>query len=192
MTSKIFDSKKLNKLESEERYKLLNPQQTLQQLGLKSNHNFLDVGSGTGFFTIPAAKIITANQTAYAVDLSPDMNAFLAKRVAEEKLSNVEILLSKGEDALPVKHETIDFALVAFVLHEVDEHAAFLGNIKQVLRDGGILAIIEWQKKQTKMGPPLDHRIDAVFIQNALENCGFSNIKTTDLSDSHYAVTAEK
>ena len=190
--SKIFDSKNYKRLESKERYELMNPKETLLKLGLEPEHAMLDVGSGTGFFAIPAAKMLEQNKKVYALDLSADMNLILTERAREEYVNNIEIFLAKGEDRLPIQNNVIDFVLVAFVFHETNEYQTFLQNIKKTMNSMSKIAIMEWKKQEEPIGPPIDHRLEETFVKEQLEKAGFMNINSIDLNGSHYGVVGVK
>ena len=87
--SKVFNSKNLLKLESPERYTAISPTDTLIKMGLQNGDTVADIGCGTGFFALPASKIIGSN-TLYAADISDSMLHFITKR-ARLKILNYQI-----------------------------------------------------------------------------------------------------
>jgi trans-aconitate methyltransferase len=48
-----FDPKNFKKLDSAERRNIMPPRETLVKLGLRIDDVFVDIGCGTGYFTIP-------------------------------------------------------------------------------------------------------------------------------------------
>ena len=49
--------------------------------------------------------------------------------------------------------------------HEVENKELMLDEIKRILKQGGKLMIIEFHKRETPMGPPLDHRISEEYVE---------------------------
>lgn len=157
-----FNPASKQKLDNEWRRENLPPEETLRKLGLEPTDTFADIGCGIGYFTIPAAKMIGQNNT-YALDTSPEMLEEVGLRGAAAGLENIRIILTDEYD-LKLEDASVSFALLVNVLHEVDEPQRFLGEILRILKPGGKLAMIDWEKKVTEMGPPVDHRIAAETV----------------------------
>ena len=66
------------------------------------------------------------------------------------------------------------------------EAAPMISSIDRILKDGGKVAMIEFQKKETKMGPPLAHRFSPAELQESLEGIGLKLSRTLEISDHHY------
>ena len=94
---------------------LMNPVKTLQGAGLEPGQTVLEVGCGTGFFTIPAAKLIGAEGCLVAMDALSDFTKEVSKKVQSAGLKNVRVVkrdaLSTGLDVA-----SIDTALLFGVL----------------------------------------------------------------------------
>lgn len=56
-------------------------------------------------------------------------------------------------------NDSVTFALLANVLHEIDDRKRFINEIKRILKPEGRLAVVEWKKEDMEMGPPAGHRI---------------------------------
>ena len=68
MTERRFKPKHMKKLDNPERRKLLPPHKLLELLEIQDNDILIDLGAGTGYFTIPAASL-TRNKV-YALDVN--------------------------------------------------------------------------------------------------------------------------
>lgn len=82
-----FDPTLIDRLESPERKRELPAAVLLEKLQVNGEVDVLDIGAGTGYFSIPAASMTAG--TVFAVDLEPAMLEFMEKRAAEEELTNV-------------------------------------------------------------------------------------------------------
>jgi SAM-dependent methyltransferase len=101
-----------------------------------------DIGAGSGWFTVRAARRVTESGVAYAVDINPEATRYIDKRVQKEGLHNVKTILSKSDDPqLPAN--TIDSVLLLKTYHEVDRPVALLRNMRASLRPGAKLGIID-------------------------------------------------
>lgn len=59
-------------------------------LGIKEGANVADIGAGSGWFTVRAARRVGANAAVYAVDINRDYLKYIDERAAREKLPNIK------------------------------------------------------------------------------------------------------
>lgn len=182
------DNKK--KLDNEWRRENLPPVETLGKLGLQASDRVADIGCGIGYFTIPAAQIIGENKI-YALDTSPEMLEEVKGRSKELAIDNVETVKTEELDLL-IPDEAVTFALLVNVIHEVVDKNQFLEEISRIIKPGGKLAIIDWEKAQTPMGPPIDHRIAKEDLVGMLEEIGFNCQKIQSFTENFYGLVMVK
>ncbi|MFH0921821.1 MAG: class I SAM-dependent methyltransferase [Fibrobacterota bacterium] len=185
-----FDPKEMEKLDNPERRKTLPPLEILRSIGLRPDHTFLDVGAGTGYFSLEAARIIGPHGHVLALDSSPDMLQELNRRIVATGINNIDALLC-SEDGPSKPQPVADVALIAFVLHEVKDPKAFLSNIRKMLKARSRLAVIEWKKEPTEKGPPGYDRLAIKDVESFLSDSGYVLIESRPLNASHYIVIAE-
>lgn len=189
MTERRFNPEHMKKLDNPERRKLLPPHKLLELLEIQDNDILIDLGAGTGYLTSPAASL-TRNKV-YALDVEPQMLQYLGKRVEEQKLDNVE-LIEGAIERIPLAGQIADHVIASFVLHEVEPLEKGLQEMGRVLKPGGKVLCVEWEKKQTEQGPPLHHRIQSNELAKAFGENGFLVEKLTYPSDQHYLMVARK
>jgi ubiquinone/menaquinone biosynthesis C-methylase UbiE len=187
----IFNPDDKHKLDTAERRAEMPPEKTLLDAGLRPCDLFLDIGCGTGYFALAAVNIVGPKGKVYATDISPMMLAELRSKIAAAGIFNIEVLQS-GPEGEELRANTATIALLSNVLHEVDEKDAFLTAIRKALKPGGRLAVIEWQKKETPHGPPVEDRIGADRITAMLQNNGFAAPLAADLGKEHALYLAKK
>jgi S-adenosylmethionine-dependent methyltransferase len=101
----------------------------------------LDIGGGTGGSAVTAAEL---GNRVTVVDPSPDALAALARRAREV---GVEVAGVQGDvDGLAALVEQADVVLCHGVLEVVDDPAAALATIREVLRPGGSLSLLVAQR----------------------------------------------
>jgi len=162
------------------------PRQFLLEAGLCKGQVFVDMGSGPGFFTLPAARIVGVKGMAYAVDTQPTMLEELKKR---NPPANVICVIS-AESSVPLPDNISDLTLIAHVLHETEDKSAFVLELKRLAKTGAKVLILEWKKKKETEGPPLSERLTIKEVKALLREAGFIRIKSGSISQSHYAVSA--
>ncbi len=102
----------------------------------------LDIGSGMGFFTIPAARMVGVRGRVIAVDLQEKMLQGLLKRAKKAGLAERIELRVCGSESLGVS-EPVDVCLAFNVVHEVPDPARLLSEIRSVLKQTGRLLLSE-------------------------------------------------
>jgi len=87
----------------------------------------------------------------------------------------------------------VPYALACLVIHEVDDPLAFFQEVKRILQPDGHFYIIEWTRQEnSKMGPPLEHRIDGTALVAVLKQSGFHDIEHFELNSEMYAIIVKK
>jgi demethylmenaquinone methyltransferase/2-methoxy-6-polyprenyl-1,4-benzoquinol methylase len=129
-------------MESRSRYKFFSPKKILEGAGIRPGMKVLEVGCGTGFFTIPAAKMIGNSGSLTAMDILPISVETVTEKVRKTNLSDV-VRVVKG-DALDTKleneslDEVIIFGVIPAPMLPMDK---LLEEMHRILRSGGIMAV---------------------------------------------------
>src|ERR1019366_2661863 len=97
-------------------------------LGITPGKTVADIGAGSGWFTVRAAKRVSASGIVYAVDINPAAIRYIHARVRKEKLRNVKTILGKPDN--PLLPATVDAALLLKTYHEVAQPIALLRNLR--------------------------------------------------------------
>ncbi len=117
------------------------PDRVVEALGLASGDTVADVGSGSGYFTGRLARAVAPAGKVYAVDVDEAMNRYLAERMEEEGVTNVEVVLATPDDP-GVPEGTIDLLFTSNTYHHLPE--GYFAGITQVLSPRGRIAIVEY------------------------------------------------
>ncbi len=130
----IFDSPR-----REERLQI---NRVMDLLGIEPGKNVADIGAGSGWFTVHAARRVTSSGTVYAVDINPEAIEYIDQRAKKEQLQNIRTILSKPDDA-QVPTNSIDAVLLLKTYHEVAHPIVLLRNLRPSLRPGAKVGIID-------------------------------------------------
>jgi ubiquinone/menaquinone biosynthesis C-methylase UbiE len=102
----------------------------------------VDIGSGPGRVTIPAAERVGPSGEVAALDIQPKMLDRLKERVEAKSLGNVKLLLTgAGEGKL--REGYYDRALLVTVLGEIPDREGAMTEIANALKPGGMVSITE-------------------------------------------------
>ncbi len=186
-----FNHQHKARLDSPQRRQELPPEEILTSMGLQKADTMLDIGCGTGYFSIPAARLVGPGGKVYALDIEQPMLDVVLSRAREEQLPWIEVVKSE-ENRLMLGNHTADFAFLAFVLHEVNDPGAFMPEVARIIKPGGKIALIEWKKEAAEGGPPLEDRLAPETVKDLLTRYGFAHLECRELKTRFYAITALK
>jgi predicted methyltransferase len=135
-------------------------------LGISPGKTVADIGAGSGWFTVRAARRVTVSGKVYAVDINPEAVRYIENRAKTEHLHNVETLLSKADDAL-LPPDKIDAVLLLKTYHEVAQPVVLMRNLHASLRHGAKVGIID------RNGNGTDHGVAKDVVIREAEEAGY-------------------
>ena len=158
-------------LEDPKRDAYQKPHQVMQVLGVEAGEIVADIGAGSGYFTTRLAEHVGRAGRVYAVDVSPDMIRHLHVRVRDAGLLNVSPILAPSDD--PLLPEPVDRFVIVNVWHHVDDQRAYLARMKERLKPGGQVVMIDFQKRELPVGPPVSMKISREDLIAQMQANGF-------------------
>lgn len=178
----------MEKLDNPLRRKMLPVEDVLDRINVTKNQYIADIGCGIGYFTLPMAKAVGSEGKVYAIDINLNMLEETKRRVEEQKITNVEMVHS-SENNFRIENHSVDIAFTATVFHEVDTPLKFLKESKRILKAGGVLVILDWNKIEEDFGPPIHKRIDMKEVKKYVLEAGFYIKEETYVGRSFYILS---
>jgi len=111
-------------------------------LSISPGKDVADIGAGSGWFTVRAAKRVTNSGEVYAVDINPEAIDYIDQRAQKEQLHNVKAILSKPDNP-ELPPDSVDSVLLLKTYHEVAEPVELLRNLRAALKPGARVGIID-------------------------------------------------
>lgn len=158
-------------LEDPKRDAYQKPHEVMEALAIREGEIIADIGAGSGYFTLRLAHHVGAKGRVYAVDVSPDMIRHLNGRVRDMGVLNVSTILAPPDD--PLLPQPVDRFLIVDVWHHVEDQAGYLARMKKNLKPGGQVVMIDFQKKDLPVGPPVDMKISREDLLKQMQAAGF-------------------
>jgi ubiquinone/menaquinone biosynthesis C-methylase UbiE len=118
------------------------PKRLVERLPLRENSSVLEVGPGSGYFSVELARHLP-NGVLHLVDLQPEMLAKARRKLTAGGYCNVRYAAVDASTVLPFMGSQFDVVLLASVLGEVSDQDACLASLHHVLRPDGVLAVHE-------------------------------------------------
>ena len=156
-------------------FDLIDPAKLFAVLALTPETILLDAACGVGNYTLAAAEYLGDKGLIIAVDLWSDGIAALRAKAKARGIGNVQAEVADLK-ALPLEDAAVDVCLLATVLHDLvaeGSEANILREIARVLKPGGKLKIIEFEKIEGPPGPPVAIRLDAGEVEGIVVPFGF-------------------
>ncbi|WP_255197123.1 class I SAM-dependent methyltransferase [Halorarius litoreus] len=176
------------------------PGETLRRLGVGPGDAFVEVGSGDGYFALPAARVVDPAPV-YALDVDERLLTDLERWVERQGIENVVTVHGDARELAGTLPERVDVVFIANTLHGVEDPAAFVKQAYEALRPGGRFVVINWHDRppaETTVegkprGPPADLRLSpnaTVDIVRAV--VPFRQVRQVDLPPHHYGLVFER
>jgi ubiquinone/menaquinone biosynthesis C-methylase UbiE len=142
-------------------------------LGIAPGKAVADIGAGSGWFTVHAARRVGASGQVYAVDINPEAIRYVQNRAQKEQLHNVKTILGKADDPL-LPRNSVDSVLLLKTYHEVAEPVALLRNLRASLRPGAKVGIID------RNGNGEDHGVNRDVVLAEATQAGYRLLQQYD------------
>ena len=156
------------------------PDAVVEALRLQSGQAVADVGAGTGYFSIRLAHAVGERGRVYAVDVSPDMVRHLNRRVRDAGIANVVSVLAPEDDPL-LREGSVDLVFICNVWHHIEDQEGYLQHLQRALRPGGRLVMIDFEKRELPVGPPVAMKIAREDLIAQLEKSGWAVAREHDI-----------
>lgn len=165
------------------------PGDVIEALALAPDALVADVGAGTGYFAVRLARALPQGHV-YGADVERDMVGYLAERGRREGLANLTAVEAAPHD--PRLPRAVDLVLMVNTYHHVAERPAYFGRLRQSLRPGGRVAIIDFLP-DAPAGPPRQARIPAAFVKEEMGRAGYGLVtEHTFLPHQYFLVFAPR
>jgi predicted methyltransferase len=165
----------LSIFEYPDRDKKLQIDRVMDLLGIVPGKNVADIGAGSGWFTVRAARRVGPTGVVLAEDINPLAIEHIGKRVLTENLSNVRTVLGSADDPrLP--SGSVDAVLMLKVYHEIAHPVPTMRVLQKALRPGAKVGIID------RNGNGADHGLNQDVVMKEMGDAGYKLVGTYDFT----------
>ncbi len=165
----------LSIFEYPDRDKKLQIDRVMDLLGITAGKNVADIGAGSGWFTVRAARRVGATGAVIAEDINPLAIEYIGKRILKEDLHNVRTVLG-GADDPRLRAGSVDAVLMLKVYHEIAHPVEFMKAMKPALRTAARVGIID------RNGSGADHGLNRDVVVKEMSEAGYKLIGTYDFT----------
>lgn len=178
----------IKRFESPERDAYQKPEKVLEHLGDIKGKTIMDIGAGSGYFSMKLAK---EGAQVIAADVSDEFQAVLKKRIEDNNLENIELRKIPYNNANLADNE-VDMVLIVNTYHHIENRVDYFSKVKKGIKPDGELVVIDFFKKELPVGPPANHKIDLESVKSELEKAGYTQLDVNiDLLPYQFIVRAK-
>jgi SAM-dependent methyltransferase len=162
----------LSIFESPGRDERLQINRVMDILGITPGKTVADIGAGSGWFTVRAARRVSDSGAVYAIDINPEAIRYIRSRARKEHLRNVKAIL--GEPDNPLLPATVDAVLLLKTYHEVAHPITLLRNLRSSLAAGAKVGVID------RNGNGEDHGVAKEIVIREANEAGYQLLDQYD------------
>lgn len=172
----------------------LDPRDIISQLEITPGSQVADFGCASGYFSIPFAEAVGVEGRVYAIDILPHVLDTVESAARYAGLANIETKRANLEKAgsLGIEKESLEWVILKDILFQNKNKEAILKEAYGVLKSGGRILVIEWQKEGAFIGPEKGLRISEDDLKKMAAEQGFVFEKELRAGGFHYAFVAVK
>ncbi len=165
----------LSIFEYPDRDKKLQIERVMDLLGITQGKNVADLGAGSGWFTVRAARRVGTAGTVFAEDINPQAIRYIDERAKKEKLGNVRTVLGTPDDP-KLPPNSVDAMLLLKVYHEIAHPVPVMKLLRASLRTGAKVGIID------RSGNGTDHGLDREIVEKEMGQAGYKLLAKYDFT----------
>ena len=165
-------------LERDEREMEENTSLLLKNLAVKPGMVIADIGAGSGYHSALLSKLVGIGKV-FAVDVEPEMIAYLNERIKQEKLSRIIPVLS-AEQEVSLPENTVDMMLLVDVYHEFAYPYEMALSMRAALKPGGKLVLVEFRSEDPNVPIKSIHKMSKAQAIKEFKAAGFVFDKNID------------
>ena len=162
------------------------PLKNLKALGLREDDIVVDLGAGTGYYTLIAGALVPRGKV-YAVEIEKDFLKTIQNKVRDAHLSNVECLWGNVEKAGGTKigDGIADAVIASNILFQVTDKDSFLKEVKRILKPKGKVLLIDWSEASIMAQANI---ISQKTSEELFKQAGFVSERVIDAGAHHYGI----
>ena len=128
-------------------------EKVVELAGVKPGMWVADVGAGEGYYSVRLAPVVGRKGRVLAEDIQPEVRDRLAQRVQRENLDNVAVSLGAPDNPKLPAH-SLDRVFLVHVYHEVQSPYAFLWHLREAVKPGGLIIVVDDDRPPQRHGLP--------------------------------------
>jgi ubiquinone/menaquinone biosynthesis C-methylase UbiE len=148
------------------------PDEVVKALNIKPGDVIADIGAGTGYFTRRFAVAAGPAGKALGLDIEPSMVKYMKDDAQKRGLKNYEARIVKANDP-ELAPGSVDVIFICDTYHHIEDRIVYLGNLKKALKPDGRVIIVDFYKRESPVGPPLEMKLSEDTVKEEFRQAGY-------------------
>lgn len=173
------------------------PAGVLAAVGVKPGMEVVDLCCGDGWFTLQIAQIA---RHVMAIDIDSNLLKVARHRLTETGITNCDFVAGDAYEVAKLISGPVDFVFMANVFHGVPNRSRLARAVRETLKPGAQVAIVNWHprpREATKIldeprGPMTELRLSPEQTIEAVESSGLELARLIELPPYHYGAVFEQ
>ena len=151
----------------------------LPPLKIKNGDTVVDLGAGSGYYTMRLAKLVGDKGKVVAVDVQADMLAIIKTKMKKAKVENIELIqCTESDPKLP--KAAVDLILMVDVYHELAHPYEVTQKMVESLKPGGRLVFVEYRLEDDNVPIKLVHKMTEKQVIREMEPFPLRHVETQE------------
>ncbi len=171
-----------------------NPQKNLLQTGVGKAAVVADLGSGAGFYSIPAALMVGVDGIVYAIDINQDLLSKLKNEAKSQNIKNIRPIAGNIEKlgGTSLADDIADLTIISNTFFSLEDKNSAIKEAKRITKNKGRILFVEWNDNFAGIGPHKDHLFKEEDAKKLFEEAGLAVFQKIDAGDHHYGLILRK
>ena len=170
--------------EDPERVKWQKPAEVIRAMDLTSGDVIADIGAGTGYFTRLFAMAIAPDGRAIGLDIEESMVKYMKEDAIKLGLENYEAKVVPTDSA-GLAPDSVDVVFLSNTYHHIGDRVDYFKAVAKGLKKDGRVVIVDFYK-DSKIGPPRDHKLAKSVALREMKEAGYKLVKTHNVLEHQY------
>ena len=170
------------------------PVKNIEQCGIQPGQDIADLGAGSGYYTIAAAKALAATGRVYAIDIQKELLTKLKNNATREGLYNVEVIWGDIEkmNGTKLRDSSVDLAFLCNILFQIEDKDNTIKEIKRILKPAGRVLVVDWTDSFGGIGPQPKMVVLKDKAMDMFEKNGYHLDREIQAGSHHYGLIYKK
>lgn len=170
------------------------PATNIAHLNLTPGMKVADLGAGSGFYAVEAARRVGNGGTVFAVEIKKDLLPRIETAARKEKLTNIKAMWGDVEHSggTKIKDNSMDALIISNILFQLEDKDGFVKEARRILKPGKEALVIGWSDSHGGLGPHSDHVVTEDDAIKLFKSGGFEIGRKVKPGAHHWGFLAKK
>lgn len=173
-----------------------NPKKNIEKFQILPGACVVDLGCGSGEYSLLAALLAGEKGRLYAIDVQKDVLTSLKRRAQEKRIFNIEVIWGDVEKlgGTHLVDDSVDVAIASNIFFQIEDKESFVQETKRILKTGkGKVYLIDWLDSFGNLGPEKSHVVSPEVAKEIFSRNGFVPERVlSDVGEHHYGLVFRK